>query len=91
VSGMDADKRGCFKTCEDWCDDHVTDHYRASWGDMFCDDMHGSRPEWCVGRGTPESAFNEGQGGALPSCCSTSAPACKRCAVRLRVRGLGQY
>lgn len=63
VSGLDADTKGCFKTCDNWCDDHVTDHYRANFGDMFCDDMHGSSPEWCVGKGTPESAFFEGQGG----------------------------
>jgi len=65
VSGIEADAKGCFKTCSNWCDDHVTDHYRANFGDMFCDDMHGNKPEWCVGRGTPDSAFNEGQGGDL--------------------------
>lgn len=61
VSGMEGDTKGCFKTCDNWCGDHVTDHYRANWGDMFCDDMHGAKPEWCVGRGTPD--FAEGQGG----------------------------
>jgi len=66
VSGMNADSKGCFKTCDNWCGDHITDHYRASWGDMFCDDMHGAKPEWCVGRGTPESTLAEGQGGSRP-------------------------
>lgn len=63
VSGMDANTKGCFKSCDNWCGDHVTDHYRASWGDMFCDNLHGDKPEWCVGKGTPESAIYESQGG----------------------------
>jgi predicted GNAT family acetyltransferase len=35
VSGMDGNAKGCFKTCNNWCDDRVTDHYRAAWGGCF--------------------------------------------------------
>ena len=83
VSGMDADGQGCFKTCSDWCDDFVTDHYRASWGDMFCDDMHGSKPEWCVGRGSPDSARDEGQGGK--PCYTTTLNHLRMCSPSINV------
>ena len=35
VSGMDGNAKGCFKTCNNWCDDRLTDHYRAAWGGCF--------------------------------------------------------
>ncbi|KAJ1482309.1 hypothetical protein T484DRAFT_2664995 [Baffinella frigidus] len=36
VSGIEGNSRGCFKTCNEWCGDTLTDHYRADAGDKFC-------------------------------------------------------
>jgi len=64
VSGIEGDSLGCFKTCEDWCGDTETDHYRASWGALFCNSTD-NEPAWCVGKGTPESLGEEAAGTSI--------------------------
>jgi hypothetical protein len=64
MSGIEGDKKGCYKTCNNWCDDTTTDHYRASWGEMNCNGTANVEPSWCVGLGTEATRLDEGMGGA---------------------------
>mmetsp|Transcript_27409 Transcript_27409/g.42800 ORF Transcript_27409/g.42800 Transcript_27409/m.42800 type:complete len:423 (-) Transcript_27409:697-1965(-) len=61
MSGMEADAKGCFKTCDNWCGDTTTDHYRSSWGEYFCNSTS-SEPGWCVGKGEEASLDAEAHG-----------------------------
>jgi len=61
MSGIEGDRNGCFKTCDNWCDDQLTDHYRAAWGETFCNSTT-DEPGWCVGTGTPVTRRGEGLG-----------------------------
>jgi hypothetical protein len=61
MSGIDADAAGCFKTCSDWCGDATTDHYRASWGDRFCNASRADG-ERCIGAGPDLEPSDVGPG-----------------------------
>ena len=61
MSGVEGDAPGCFKTCSEWCGDTVTDHYRASWGDLFCNTTR-AEGEWCVGPGPELAPTDTGPG-----------------------------
>uniref|UniRef100_A0A7S0WCA3 Fibrinogen C-terminal domain-containing protein n=1 Tax=Hemiselmis tepida TaxID=464990 RepID=A0A7S0WCA3_9CRYP len=61
MSGIEGDNKGCFKSCNHWCGDHTTDHYRAAWGPMMCNGT-ANEPAWCVGLGTGQQRTELGEG-----------------------------
>ena len=60
MSGIEGDATGCFKTCDNWCTDMTTDHYRAAWGVGACNSS-AADGQWCIGAGPDPTDVGPGR------------------------------